>query len=90
MRDLNKRDEYRQKVSPVDNDQYRPDMVSILLHWSAVIEFRGWGLVTQNWGPISLNPLGDSYGEPGFRSKRGFCGKRMKLGEGFVEGGIRA
>jgi len=36
------------------------------------IEFEGWGLVTPIWGPISLNPLGGSYGKLDFRCKWGF------------------
>jgi hypothetical protein len=55
-------------------------------YWSGVNQFEGWGLVTPDWGPISLNPRGDSYGKLDFNCKRGFCGMKVVAGEGFVDG----
>jgi hypothetical protein len=43
-----------------------------------IFRIRGWGLVTPIWGPMSLNLLGDSYGELDFRRKRGFCGTKIE------------
>ena len=44
-----------------------------------IFRIGGWGLVTPIRGPISLNLLGDSYGELGFRCKRGFCGTKIEV-----------
>jgi len=65
---------------PADGNRCHPTILSPPFTKSGVIEFRGWGLVTTIWGPISLNPLGDSYGELDFRSKRDLCGKGIDIG----------